>query len=165
MVKIAPTPQEFLSVPEEQVKNILSVLGLQNKKYELIRDIVIVLSRNGPKVQVQDLEKIRGLGKFGKAVFEVFVLKKCSALIDEVVGRAFSRALGLRIKGKAVNYERLWTIMEVVAESLTVEELKALFYGTVDLGRKICKVKEPACSLCPLIKLCEYALESQSWTF
>lgn len=160
LVNLAPTPKEFLGVPEEQVKSLLRMLGLQNKKYALIRKLAIILSSKGSEVQVQDLDEVTGLGEFGRAVFEVFVFKRSAALLDEVVGRVFSRALGLQIKGKAVNDWKLRTVLESVVKSLTADEAKVLFYAAVDLGRKICKLKKPACSVCPLVKLCEYALKS-----
>ena len=144
---------------EKELEKVLTPLGLQKKKANLIVSVAELFCHYGndkTKLLIH-LANVEGMGKYTYNAVLLFGFEEKVPLVDGVIGRVIGRLFGRKWKGKAVTDKRAWKLSASLIENLDTQDAKRLYYGMLDLGRKICKLRKPNCKECPLKELCIYA--------
>ena len=150
---------------KEELEEVLTPLGLQRKKASVLIDVAELFCRYGddPYELLRYLRKLKGMGRYTYNAILLFGFGKKVALVDGVIGRVLGRVFGKEWKGKAVVDKEAWKLSANLIEGLSSKDAKRLYYGILDLGRKVCKLTRPLCTECPLGKLCDFRRSYGVW--
>jgi endonuclease-3 len=148
---------ELLSEKDSELEKTIRNAGLSKIKTKRIKkalkelkkiDLKKLSKENSLKIQ-KELTKIHGVGPKTAAIAVMFGLGKQAIPVDTHVFRV-SKRLGIA-KGKTP------AKVQEELEKKIPEKFKALLHiSLIDIGRTVCKPRNPRCSKCILRKNCEY---------
>lgn len=157
-----PTWDEVLGAPLARIRQAIKVGGLANQKSARIKNILRWLKRKYGKLSLdfvcampteevyRTLSRLKGIGLKTISVMLLFACGRDVFPVDTHVHRT-TRRLGLvPINGSAKKAH------EVMSELVPPGKSYSLHLNLIELGRTICKPRNPACSICPLRRLCSY---------
>lgn len=115
----------------------------------------------------KELEALPGIGAYTAGAILSLAYHQQEAILDGNLVRIFSRLYALdflptdKCDGKSAS-EIYWNYAREVAESP-----KAYMHNEalMELGRTVCKIKNPDCASCPFQKVCRAALENRTAEF
>lgn len=159
-----PEWEEALAADPAEVVECIRIAGLANQKGPRIQKVLSeILAERGSLdlsfLSYMPLEDARawlthfnGVGPKTAAIVLQFSLGRPAFPVDTHIYRITGR-VGLRPQKMSV--EDTHKLMEQNAEP---EQFYAGHLNLIRLGREICDARKPACTLCPLADLCDYAL-------
>jgi A/G-specific adenine glycosylase len=106
-----------------------------------------------------DLLELFGVGRYIARAVLCFGYRKKVGLIDPSISRIFERYFGLSSVPKRphTSYE-LWALADLIIR-YNRKDSRMLNWGLIDIGREICKKRNPECAICPILKRCVSAPE------
>ena len=140
---------------EKQLSLALRPFGLNNLKakrlYQLNREIK---KFDGNLPPTRDMvEELSLFGQYTANAFELFVLRRPSALLDVNMARVLERFFEpRRVKDYRFDKQLIKTASEVVEHTRS----KEINWAILDYAALVCKSKQPKCDICKLSKLCTY---------
>ncbi|ACB39379.1 endonuclease III domain-containing protein [Pyrobaculum neutrophilum] len=159
LVQRYSSPSALAGADRERLEEDLKPLGLERVRARLLLELAELLcSRYRCEVPCrrEDLEGLPGVGPY---IASEVLLLGCGVpapLLDRNAIRVLERALGLKSDRRRPHTDpALWR----AAQMLTPVELRlarCFWLGVVDLGRKVCRPKNPRCGACPLKDVCRY---------
>lgn len=146
------TPEDYLSVTQEELENDIRRIGLYRNKAANIRKMcAILLEKHGGKVP-EDWEELIRLPGVGRKTANVVVSNAFGVpaiAVDTHVERVAKRLGIAGPDASPLDVER--RLMKLVPRGeWTMTHHRLIFFG-----RYHCKAKNPACDVCPLIDLCK----------
>lgn len=159
------TPEDYLSVPEEELQQDIYQTGFYRQKTKAIRGVCrMLLEEFDGRVpdNMKDLIKLPGVARKTANIIlgnvypdKAFEDPDIGIAVDTHVGRVSVR-LGLTSwdSKDAVKIER--DLMPIVPK----EDWANVSYLFIDHGRKICDAKRPLCEQCPIESLCPSSQEA-----
>ena len=150
------TPEIFLRIPKDAIKNAIKPAGLHNQRYKTLAELAkklikinyIEFFKNADPKEVRDfLLSIKGIGYKTVDVFLLMYKEFPTFPIDTHIRRILKR-MGIV---KTDNYLK---IQEVVSELLPKEYLLQAHLLLIELGRRLCNAKKPKCNSCPINNIC-----------
>lgn len=156
LLKKYPTAYDLADADQENVYQIVRCLGfgcIRSKALIAVaRDLVQKYSGNVP----DDYNALVGLPHVGRYIANAvlcFAFNKRVGLVDANIARLFSRLFNLPIPNELHKDEQIWKLSMELAPNRGTKEY---FWGLLDLGAMICKVKTPECTQCPLLDFCPW---------
>jgi len=143
-----PTLDEFICSDKQDAIEILEPLGLNWRINNLINALIQINKLYG--VVPTDFDKlinIQGIGQYIAGSTVCFAKNENQSLIDTNTLRVIGRYWGLIFAEKERKKKRTKKIVSTVTHS---DQPKNIYYAIIDLAHKICFVKSPDCSICPL---------------
>ena len=151
------TPEDYLRVPEDELKADLKPTGFFNQKTKAVRSACrVIVEEHGGKVPdtLRELDALPGVAR-KTANIVLWNSYPEKAKKDPDVGiavdthvRRVSRRLGFTSHEDPVKVER--DLMEIVPK----KEWYSFTYVLIEHGRAICKAPTPLCEVCPVNHLC-----------
>lgn len=145
------TPEDYLSVPLEELQHDIRSIGLYRNKSKNIRKLCTTLIENYDGVvpnTKEELEKLAGVGRKTANVVASVAFGEPAIAVDTHVERV-SKRLGIcRWKDSVLEVEK--TLMRKVPR----EEWSNTHHRLIFFGRYHCKAKSPQCEICPLLDIC-----------
>lgn len=152
LFKVVQTPEQMVGLGEEQLKTYIKTIGLFNTKaknvIELSKILVNDYSGQVPNDR-QTLEKLPGVGRKTANVVLNTIFKQPVIAVDTHIFRLGNR-IGLAKGNTPLEVEN--ALYKCIPD---VWKLNA-HHWLILHGRYICTAKNPKCSLCPVVHLCEY---------
>ncbi|MBK5442323.1 endonuclease III [Peribacillus sp. TH24] len=145
------TPEDYISVPIEELENDIRSIGLFRNKakniQKLSRMLIEEYDREVPRDR-DELTKLPGVGRKTANVVVSVAYNVPAIAVDTHVERV-SKRLGLcRWKDSVLEVEK--TLMV----KITKEEWSVTHHRLIFFGRYHCKAQSPRCETCPLLELC-----------
>lgn len=145
------TPDDYLSVPLEELEQDIRSIGLYRNKAKNIQKLCKMLiekfDRKVPETR-EELMSLPGVGRKTANVVLSVAFGKPAIAVDTHVERV-SKRLGIcRWKDSVLEVEK--TLMEKVPE----DEWGITHHRLIFFGRYHCKAQSPKCHECPLLYLC-----------
>ncbi|GAE91402.1 endonuclease III [Gracilibacillus boraciitolerans JCM 21714] len=144
-------PEDYLSVPIEELQQDIRSIGLYRNKSKSIRKLSATLIEDYDGVVPHskvELEKLAGVGRKTANVVASVAFGEPAIAVDTHVERV-SKRLGIcRWKDSVIEVEN--TLMKKVPK----EEWSNTHHRLIFFGRYHCKAKSPQCDICPLLDLC-----------
>jgi len=161
-----PSWEEVMEAPEKDIAEAIRVGGLSNRKAARIKKMLRqIKKREGrldlsrvckmePREALEYLYSFKGVGEKTAAVVLLFSCGKPLFPVDTHIMR-LSKRLGLvQDKGNAKKAHR-------IMEELVPSEIMYRFHiNLIQLGRKICRPRNPECGACCLNKKCPSAFRA-----
>ena len=145
------TPEDYLSVPIEELENDIRSIGLYRNKakniQKLSRMLIDEYDRQVPRDR-DELTKLPGVGRKTANVVVSVAFGVPAIAVDTHVERV-SKRLGIcRWKDNVLEVEK--TLMTKVP----MDEWSVTHHRLIFFGRYHCKAQSPKCETCPLLDLC-----------
>ncbi|MDQ6599432.1 endonuclease III [Bacillus salipaludis] len=145
------TPEDYLSVPLEELQNDIRSIGLYRNKAKNIQSLcrMVLEEYNGEIPTDRDeLTKLPGVGRKTANVVVSVAYNIPAIAVDTHVERV-SKRLGIcRWKDSVLEVEK--TLMRKIPP----EEWSVTHHRLIFFGRYHCKAQNPQCPSCPLLELC-----------
>lgn len=164
LVKNYPNPKSLASARTDNLKRLISSIGLSYRAERLIRTAnqLVYEFRGQVPDNRQDLLKLYGVGLYISNAVLCFAYNKRTAIIDTNTIRIFNRVFGITSNLKRSRTDK--NLEKKIAIYLPSRELKQFNYALLDFGALICVAKHPKCVYCPLNDFCKYYRETQSFS-
>ncbi|HLR63134.1 MAG TPA: endonuclease III [Lentibacillus sp.] len=145
------TPEDFLSVPLEELQQDIRSIGLYRNKAKNIRKLCqMLIDDYGGEVPrtKQELMKLAGVGRKTANVVASVAFREPAIAVDTHVERVAKRLAICRWKDSVLEVEQ--TLMKKVPK----DEWADTHHRMIFFGRYHCKARNPQCPECPLLDLC-----------
>lgn len=152
LFEICTTPQDFINLGEEKLKDYIKTIGLFNNKAKfIIETSKILVNKFNSKIpdNFEDLTSLPGVGRKSANVLLNVVFDKETIGVDTHIFRVSNR-IGL------VSAQTVEKTEEELLKVIPKDYLKNAHHLIVLHGRYVCKAKKPACNTCEIEKYCEY---------
>jgi endonuclease-3 len=145
------TPEDYISVPLEELQQDIRSIGLYRTKGKNIQKLsqVLIDKHDGevPSTK-EELIQLAGVGRKTANVVASIAFNEPSIAVDTHVERV-SKRLGIcRWKDSVLQVE------ETLMRKIPREEWSATHHRLIFFGRYHCKARNPNCPECPLVDLC-----------
>jgi len=145
------TPEDYLSVPLEELENDIRSIGLYRNKAKNIQKMCRMLideyDREVPRDR-DEMTKLPGVGRKTANVVVSVAFGVPAIAVDTHVER-ISKRLGIsRWKDSVTEVE------SVLMAKVPKEEWSVTHHRMIFFGRYHCKAQSPQCTVCPLLDLC-----------
>ncbi|EOR23563.1 endonuclease III [Cytobacillus oceanisediminis] len=145
------TPEDYLSVPIEELQNDIRSIGLYRNKAKNIQKLCqMVLEKYNGEIPMDrdELINLPGVGRKTANVVVSVAYNIPAIAVDTHVERV-SKRLGIcRWKDSVLEVEK--TLMKKVPK----DEWSVTHHRMIFFGRYHCKAQNPQCAVCPLLALC-----------
>ncbi|WP_290744485.1 A/G-specific adenine glycosylase [Fibrobacter sp. UBA4309] len=165
-MKRFPDVATLAKASEEEVFKYWQGLGYYSRARNILKTAKIVagnISQKFPENR-KDLEALPGIGAYTAGAILSLAYHQREAILDGNLVRIFSRLYALEFlptdsKEAAETY---WNYAREIADSS-----KAYMHNEalMELGRTVCKVRNPECGSCPLLASCRAARENRTAEF
>lgn len=152
LFKLCKTPQDFIDLGEDKLKEYIKTIGLFNNKAKfIIETSKILVNKFNSKIpdNFDDLTSLPGVGRKSANVLLNVVFDKETIGVDTHIFRVSNR-IGM------VSAQTVEKTEEDLLEVIPKDYLKNAHHLIVLHGRYVCKAKKPACKTCVIEKYCEY---------
>ena len=118
----------------------------------------IIMDHNGKIPETVDkLITLKGIGEYTSSAISSIAFNKVNYVIDGNVKRVMARVLRLKNFSK----ESLNKMKEFLSANIHKGSPGNFNQGIMDLGRDVCKPKNPLCSICPIASFCMAYIKNQ----
>ncbi|MBD3231901.1 endonuclease III [Candidatus Dependentiae bacterium] len=151
LLKIAKTPQEILSLSQDELEKIIFKIGFHKNKAEVLHQVSHgILNRYNGKVPAnrESLLKLPGVGQKTANLVLGVAYRVPSICVDIHVHRISNR---LGLVGTKNPEETETTLKKIVPQNYWIEFNELL----VKWGQNICTPTSPWCSKCAIKKFCK----------
>ncbi|MFK2824180.1 endonuclease III [Bacillus sp. B190/17] len=145
------TPEDYLSVPLEELQEDIRSIGLFRNKAKNIQKLsrMLLEEMNGEVPRTQDeLVKLPGVGRKTANVVASVAFGVPAIAVDTHVERVSKRLGFCRWKDTVTGVE------ETLMRKIPKEEWSVTHHRLIFFGRYHCKAQSPQCDICPLLDLC-----------
>lgn len=146
------TPEAMVTLTDEKLGEIIKSCGLyKNKSKNILAASKCILNEYNGKVPetMEELIKLPGVGRKTANVVLSNAFGVPAIAVDTHVFRVANR-IGIG-KGKDVDQ-----VEKELMKNIPKEKWSDAHHYIIWHGRKICKARNPQCSICPLSECCEY---------
>ena len=153
--------EEVAKLTPSKIEKLIKVAGLGRQKSKAIKNFLSTLLKEENKISLKYLNKMEdeailteltsfpGVGVKTASCVLLFSLRKNFCPVDTHVHRTTNR-IGL-VKTSAP--DKTFVILN---KNMPDEIAHQFHTNLIRLGREICKPSKPSCSICPLLKICQY---------
>lgn len=145
------TPEDYLSVPIEELQNDIRSIGLYRNKAKNIQKLCTLLLEEYGGVVPKDrdeLTKLPGVGRKTANVVVSVAFGVPAIAVDTHVERVSKRLAICKWKDSVLEVEK--TLMRKVPQ----KEWSLTHHRLIFFGRYHCKAQAPKCTECPLLHMC-----------
>ncbi|MBB5323360.1 endonuclease-3 [Anoxybacillus tepidamans] len=145
------TPEDYVSVPLEELQQDIRSIGLYRNKAKNIQKLCAMLIEqyNGQVPNDRDeLMKLPGVGRKTANVVVSVAFGVPAIAVDTHVERVSKRLGFCRWKDSVLEVE------ETLMRKIPKEEWSITHHRMIFFGRYHCKAQAPKCDVCPLLDLC-----------
>lgn len=152
---------ELSAAPRYEIEKTIKVAGLGKQKSAAIKAFLSSLHKRKGRIDLRRIKKmndedilteltsIKGVGAKTASCVLLFSLDRNVCPVDTHVHRTLNRIGIVKTKTPDKTFERIRKqLPEGIAHQFHTNLIK--------LGREICKPAKPFCSVCPLLKVCEF---------
>jgi A/G-specific adenine glycosylase len=145
----------LISATDEDLVDIFKPLGLHHQRAKRVRKIIDEYKlKNGilPKNK-NELQESSFATLYISSAYELFILKKRSALFDVNMTRVLSRFFD---QSDAKDNRNNKTIQELAFNVINVKACKELNWSILDFAALVCQARKPRCEGCILKSKCSF---------
>jgi A/G-specific adenine glycosylase len=150
-----PSVNDLAAAPLDSVLKLWEGLGYYSRARNLHRVAQIVAAECGGNfpAAAAELEKLPGIGRYTAGAIASIAFDENVPVLDGNVIRVFARLLDLPdVVTHTATKNRLWQQAE---DWLPPERAGDYNQALMELGRTVCKPRQPLCAECPLVDHCQ----------
>jgi len=139
-----PTVASLAVADPVEVLEAWSGLGYNTRALRLLEAARIIASSQWPTAP-DDLQRLPGIGPYTAAAIASIAFDYQTPAIDTNIRRVLNRWTGSALDGKT---------LEEAANALLGEPAGDWNQAVMDLGATLCRPRDPACHICPVVSWC-----------
>ncbi len=146
------TPEDYLSVPQEELENDIRRIGLfRNKAANIQKLCRLLIDKHGGEIPREHhlLTELPGVGRKTANVVMSNAFDVPAIAVDTHVERV-SKRLGIANADDSVLEVEKKLMKKVPRDEWTITHHRLIFFG-----RYHCKAQQPKCEICPLVAHCK----------
>ena len=156
-----PNWEDVAKLTPSKIEKLIKVAGLGKQKSKAIKNFLSTLLRDEGNISLNYLRKMKddeileelvtfpGVGVKTASCVLLFSLRKNFCPVDTHVHRTTNRVGIVKTSTPDKTFQ-------VLNKNMPDGIAHQFHTNLIRLGRKICKPTKPACTICPLLKICEY---------
>jgi A/G-specific adenine glycosylase len=152
-----PTIEALASAPQDDLLKQWEGLGYYSRARNLQTAAQQVMQEYGGKLPstAVDLQKLKGIGRYTAGAIASIAFGEHVPLLDGNVIRVFSRLFDIAedVSRPAVQ-AKFWDIAEALMSHVPAGQAGNYNQALMELGRTICKPRNPDCNRCPIAEFC-----------
>ncbi len=156
-IKQFPSLQILANADTERIRDVVWSLGLAYRS-KWIKDISRNLfDKSGNTIPCDKHNLESGIGKNRRYILNAircFAFGQTIPIFDVNVKRVLERVFSIKFAKSAHRDQSAWEIASMLVPEAKPKEYN---WSIIDLGRLICTSRNPKCSICPLMELCDFA--------
>lgn len=159
-IKRFPSLRTLLHATRPEVLTLLKPLGLNHRAVAFSKALEEIRQkhRGAMPSSLDALQGIFGVGAYTARATLCFSRGKRVGIIDPNVVRVVSRVFGIReLPSRPRSWRYLWEFADALIGSTRCDP-RFVNWGLLDIGRDLCRPKNPRCSLCFLRMQCDFHL-------
>jgi len=156
-IKKFPSPKVLSKVDENELKEMLTPLGMEHNRAELFikfgRAVVDDFSGMIPFTE-KELLKLPGVGLYAANAVLSFSYSKNVPMVDTNFIRVIRRVFDFTSsKTRARNDSRIW---QFAGKLIPDGKSREFNLSVLDFAATVCKHRDPECETCPLASICAF---------
>lgn len=161
MIARWPTVGDLARARTPSVARIMRPLGLAKRAPLITAFARAVVSEFRGRIpnDVEDLQRLPGVGPYSSHAVQIFARGKDLPLVDWVIARVLRRYFGLVDKKRPNADKELWSLAELIASA---GNARGVWLGTIDFAAAVCTPR-PRCPICPLQQTCAYYVDGRTF--
>ena len=150
-----PTPKDLAEASVEEIKELITPLGMEHKRAERYKKWAkVVVQKYGGQIpdSEKDLISLPGVGQYMANSVLCLAFGKEVPLLDTNIVRILERVFDIRSsKARARTDKKLWDFVKrITPPGKSIDVNLAL----LDHGALVCTAKNPKCTICAVNKIC-----------
>ncbi len=153
--------QEIADTPRSKIEQTIKIAGLGKQKSAAIKKSLLTLGKKNGKINlnhfkkknddeiIEELTSINGIGVKTASCVLLFSLDRNVCPVDTHIHRTLNRIELVKTNSPEKTF---YLINGHIPEGIAHQ----FHTNLIMLGREICKPAKPACSVCPLLKICNF---------
>lgn len=149
-----PTVADFATAHEDEVLRLWQGLGYYSRGRNMLKTAQLVQEQHGGvfPTRYDELIKLKGIGEYTAAAISSFSANEAKAVVDGNVFRVLARFFGV---DEPINSPKGKKIFQHLADEMLDTVRPAMHnQAMMEFGAMLCKPKNPACGVCPLMVEC-----------
>src|ERR1700690_1023269 len=150
-----PTIKSLAEASEQDVLNLWEGLGYYSRARNLHKAARLIVEQDAGQLP-RDLDALRqlpGIGRYTVGAVASMAFGMDEPTLDGNIRRVFARVFNISLPADSSSGEKaLWNL---AAEHLPKGKAGDYNQALMDLGATICIPKNPRCSICPVMKVCQ----------
>lgn len=144
----------------DKILFIWSGLGFYNRAKNIYKTAQIIKKKYKNKIpkEFNTLIKFPGIGKSTAGALLSLTYNYCFPILDGNIKRVIKNFYNLKIK-KTKLEKKIWKKINLL---IPIHNAQKFNQSMMDLGKKVCKPKNPLCNICPLKKKCLFFINKKS---
>lgn len=151
-----PSLEELVFASEDELKILLKPLGIENVRTQLFKKSAkkIITEFNGMiPSRNSDLLKVPGIGQYTANAILSMIYEKDVPMVDTNAIRVISRIFSYTSSKKRLKDDKqLWNFVEHLIPKGYAKQFNL---AIIDFANAVCRAKQPQCTICPMIKICD----------
>ena len=162
-LKRYPKPNDLAEAPLEEIKKIITPLGMEHRRAERFKEWAETIVENyGGRIpdSYEELVALPGVGRYTANCVLLLAFRKEVALLDTNIVRILERVFSIKSqKARARNDNKFWNFVKKITPPGKSRDIDL---ALLDYGASICTKKKPRCSICPINEICTAYKEGRS---
>ena len=160
-LSLYPDPISLASADENELKELLKPLGMENRRAELLKRFGLHIKEKYSgriPTKLDQLLELPGVGMYAANAVLSLCCSKDVPLLDTNFIRVIHRVFGIASeKSRARCDRKLWEFAEKL---IPPGNSKDFNLAVLDFAALVCKARNPKCSECPVKAICQYYASS-----
>jgi A/G-specific adenine glycosylase len=148
---------------EREIHQVIKSLGLDYRAKRICTIAKTMPIERGANAIAHDSimhHDFFGIGKYSRNAVLCFGFGDHVPIVDSNVVRIFSRVFSLQLGAYAHKKSQIWDLAKKLLPKKG--DIRKYNWLLLDLGAEVCTPKNPRCSKCPLLEMCDYGKRKQS---
>lgn len=149
LISLCPDVFSLAALERNKLHMILKSAGLRwriDLMHKMAKEIVDNYNGKIPE-EKEELMKLPGISDYIASAVRCFAYGYPEPLLDTNTVRITGRVFGIQVKDSSRRSKKLRKFMEVLLDPGRPDTFN---YAMIDFGKKICKKRNPECSVCPM---------------
>jgi len=162
LIERYPTPKSLANACEEELKQMIKSLGMENQRAKILTEIAKSLCERYGGIVPQDLEKLLtlpGVGLYTASAVRCLAYGEREPMVDTNAIRVLQRVFAYNTnKTRPRTDQHLW---ELARSLIPLDNAKHYNLALIDFASLICRPLKPRCKKCPVKEICANFKKSQ----
>lgn len=156
-IKKYPSPYDLSNGTIEEIRQLITSLGLEYKRAETCNNIAKMLCNkyggNVPKAE-KELLSLPGVGPYISHAVLCFAFGEQVPIVDTNVRRVLGRVFGIDYRSNIQKQEKKIWVLAAKLVNVSNGQARKLNFAFLDFGASVCTSRNPSCPTCCTKELC-----------
>jgi A/G-specific adenine glycosylase len=153
-----PTIKDLADAPQDDLMKMWEGLGYYSRARNLQAAAKQVMEEYGGELPhtAAELRNLKGIGRYTAGAIASIAFEEPAPVVDGNVIRVFSRIFNIDddVRQQATK-NKIWDLAESLMPDVPAGRAGDYNQALMELGREICKPRNPRCDLCPINQHCK----------